>query len=193
MAWLIAGLVVFLGVHSVRVFADGFRTAQIARMGPQVWKGVYSIVSIAGFVLLVWGYGQARQSDVVLWTPIPAMRYATMLLTLLAFVLIAAAYVPGNRFKARIGHPMIAGVKTWAFAHLLSEFTLAGLVLFGTFFVWAIVDFSAARRRDRAAGTIYPPGRASRDALTCAIGLVAWAVFALWLHRLLIGVAPFGA
>ena len=123
-----------------------------------------------------------------MWT-----HYATAALTLLAFVLIAAAYVPGNRFKATIGHPMVAGVKTWALAHLLSAFTLAGVVLFASFFVWAILDFSASRRRDRAAGTTYPPGSTKGDALTCFAGFVAWMAFAFWLHRPLIGIAPFGA
>jgi uncharacterized membrane protein len=120
------------------------------------------------------------------------MHYATAALVLLAFILIAAAYVPGNRIKSAIGHPMIAGVKTWAFGHLLSAFSLAGFVLFGAFFVWAIVDFAASRRRDRVAGIVYPPGSAARDALTCAIGFAAWFVFAFWLHGPLIGVAPFG-
>lgn len=193
MTWLVAGLVLFLGIHSVRIFADGFRNAQIARLGPNRWKGLYSIVSLAGFALIVWGFGQARQHPVVLWTPPSWTHYATAALALVAFILIAAAYVPGNRIKPAIGHPMIAGVKTWAFGHLLSAFALAGFVLFGAFFIWAIVDFAASRRRDRVAGTVYPPGSAARDALTCIVGAVAWIVFAFWLHGPLIGVAPFGA
>ena len=193
MIWLVAGLVVFLGTHSVRVFADGFRTAQIARMGPNAWKGLYTVVSLAGFVLLVWGFGQARQAPVLMWASMPWTHYVTALLTLPAFVLVAAAYVPGNRIKAKIGHPMVAGVKTWAFAHLLSAFTLADVVLFGSFLVWAVLVFISSRRRDRAAGTTYPPGTAARDAVTCAIGVVAWALMGFWLHDVLIGYAPFGA
>jgi uncharacterized membrane protein len=191
--WLIVGLVVFLGAHSVRIFADGFRTAQIARLGLQRWKGIYTLVSIAGFVLLVWGFGQARQAPVVLWTSMAWTHYVTASLTLPAFVLVAAAYVPGNRIKAKIGHPMVAGVKTWAFAHLMSAFTLADVVLFGSFFVWSVLVYISSRGRDRAAGTTYPPGTAARDAVTCAVGGVAWILFGFWLHEILIGYAPFGA
>jgi uncharacterized membrane protein len=191
--WLIAGLIAFLGVHSVRIFADGFRSAQIARRGLNAWKMFYTLVSLAGFALIIWGYGQARLDHVFMRTPPVSMRYATMVLTLLAFILIAAAYVPGNRIKAAVGHPMVAGVKTWAFGHLLSAFSLAGLVLFGTFFVWAIVDYMSLRRRDRAAGVVYPPGSGARDVLTCAVGTIAWFVFAFWLHGPLIGVALFAS
>ncbi len=192
MTLLIAGLVVFLGVHSVRIFGDGFRSAQIARLGPNVWKALYSLASIAGFALIVWGFARSRQHPVFVWTPPFWMHYATTALTLLAFVLIAAAYVPGNRIKPAIGHPMVAGVKTWAFGHLLSAFSLAGFVLFGAFFVWAVLDYAASRRRDTAAGVVYPAGTAVGDALTFAVGAIAWYVFAFWLHWPLIGVAPFG-
>jgi uncharacterized membrane protein len=103
-----------------------------------------------------------------------------------------AAYVPGNAIKRAIGHPMVAGVKVWALAHLLANGTLADVLLFGTFLAWAVLSFVAARRRDRAAGTTYPAGPGSRTAITVVVGLVAWAVFAFALHRPLIGVAPFG-
>jgi len=192
MTWLVAGLVVFLGAHSVRIFADDFRAAQIARIGPNRWKGIYTLVSLAGFVLLVWGFGQARQAPVLLWASTVWTHYVTALLTLPAFVLVAAAYVPGNRIKAKIGHPMVAGVTTWAVAHLMSAFTLADVVLFGSFLAWSVLDYTSLRRRDRAAGTTCPPGTAARDALTCAIGGVAWLVFAFWLHDALIGFSPFG-
>jgi len=193
MIWLVAGLIVFLGTHSVRIFANDFRTAQIARLGLPRWKGLYTLVSIAGFVLLVWGFGQARQSPVLLWTSTPWTHYATILLTLPAFALVAAAYVPGNRIKAKIGHPMVAGVMTWSFAHLLSAFMLADVVLFGSFFVWSVLVYMSSRRRDRAAGTVSPPGTAARDAVTFAVGAVAWFVFGFWLHEALIGYAPIGS
>jgi uncharacterized membrane protein len=120
------------------------------------------------------------------------VRHLGALLTVPAFVLLAAAYVPGNRIKAAVGHPMVAGVKTWAFAHLLANGTLAAVVLFGAFLVWAVVDFASARRRDRAAGTRYPAGAVSRDAIVLVVGLAAWALFAFLLHGWLIGVSPFG-
>jgi len=192
MTLLMLGLVLFLGVHSTRIVAEGWRTATIARVGEKPWKGIYSLLSIAGFVLLVIGYGAARQSPVVLFAPPVWTRHLAALLTIPAFVLLAAAYVPGNAIKRAIGHPMIAGVKVWALAHLLSNGTLADVLLFGTFLAWAVLGFIAARRRDRAVGTTYPAGPGSRTAITVVVGLVAWAVFAFALHRPLIGVAPFG-
>jgi len=192
MTLLILGLVIFLGAHSTRVFAEGWRSAQLARMGEKQWKGAYSIASVVGFVLLVWGYALARQEPVPLWTPSIGSRHAASLLTVFSFILLAAAYVPRNSIKARIGHPMVAGVKLWALAHLLANHTLADLLLFGGFLVWAVLCFRAARARDRAAGTTYPAGTLQGTLLTVGVGVVAWLVFALWLHQVLIGVRPFG-
>ena len=153
MALLILGLVLFLGVHSTRIVADGWRTQMMARLGEKPWKGIYALLSIAGFVLLVWGYGLARQSPVLLWAPPVAMRHVAALLMLLAFVLLVATYVPRNAVKAKLHHPMLLSVKVWALAHLLANGTLAGAVLFGAFLVWAVCCFKAARERDRAART----------------------------------------
>jgi uncharacterized membrane protein len=191
MTYLIIGLIIFLGAHSVRIFAEDWRTRMIARLGPNGWKAVYSLISIAGFVLLVWGYGQARQAGVVLYDPPVFARHLTGLLVLVSFMLIAAAKVPGNHIKAAVGHPMVAGVKLWAFAHLLANGSLADVILFGAFLAWAIVDFIAARKRDRAVGTRYPAGSGARTAVTVVAGVVAWVVFAFWAHLWLIGVAPF--
>lgn len=192
MTALILGLLLFLGAHSVRIFADGWRSRQLARLGEGKWKGLYSVVSAIGFVLIIWGYGLARADPVLLWSPPLWTRHVAALLTVPAFMLLAAAYVPGTRIKARLGHPMVAGVKLWAFAHLLANGTLPAVVLFGAFLVWAVADFASARRRDRRAGTVYPPGSLVRDALAVVAGLVAWAAFAFLLHGWLIGVRPFG-
>ena len=192
MTLLILGLVIFLGVHSTRVFAEGWRTAQLQRWGEKGWKGAYTLASVAGLVLLVWGYSLARQSPVPLWTPVIGLRHLASLLTVFSFILLAAAYVPRNSVKARVGHPMVAGVKLWALAHLLANHTLADLLLFGGFLVWAVLCFRAARARDRAAGRTYPAGTLQGNLITVAAGLVAWAVFAMWLHGPLIGVRPFG-
>jgi uncharacterized membrane protein len=192
MTLLIAGLILFLGVHSTRVFANDWRTALIAKRGEGAWKGTYTVLSLAGFVMLVYGYGLARQSPVVLWTPPVAMRHVAALLTLVSFVMLAAAYVPRNSIKAKLRHPMVLGTKVWAFAHLLANGNLADVLLFGAFLVWAVLNFRAARQRDRAQGIVYRAGTASGTAITVAAGVVAWLVFALWLHGLLIGVRPFG-
>lgn len=192
MLWLILGLLIFLGAHSVRIVAEDWRSATIARLGAQRWKGLYSLVSVIGFVLIVWGYGQARLQTGFLWTPPIALRHLALLLAALSFVLITAAYVPRNGIKARLHHPMVLGVKTWALAHLLANGSVADVLLFGAFLLWAVADFSAARRRDRVAGTTYGPGTPGATLATVAIGLVAAAVFVLWLHGPLIGVAPLG-
>jgi uncharacterized membrane protein len=192
MTILILGLIIFLGMHSIRMIADERRTALRTRFGVAGWKVGYALVSLAGLVLVVHGYGLARQAPVVLWVPPIPMRHIAALLTAIAFVLLAAAYVPRNRIKSSLHHPMLLGVKVWALAHLLANGNLADLILFGSFLAWAIVCFSASRRRDRAAGTSYPSGTMGGTLATLAIGLVAWAVFALWLHERWIGVRPFG-
>jgi len=190
MIYFILGLILFLGAHSVRIFAEDWRTRMIASMGPNGWKSAYSAASIAAFVLLVWGYGQARTVPIVLYAPPPFMRYVTALLVLISFVLLVAAKVPNNHIKAAVGHPMVAGVKLWAFAHLLSNGSLSDVILFGAFLAWAIASFIAARKRDRVAATQYPAGRGAKTAVTVVVGVAAWAIFAFWLHLWLIGVKP---
>jgi len=189
---LVLGLVLFLGVHSVRIVAEGWRVRAIARLGDKGWKGLYSLVSFLGLGLLVWGFLLARQQAVVLWTPPRGMGHLASLLTLAAFVLLAAVYVPRNAIRARLGHPMILSVKTWAFAHLLANGTLADVVLFGAFLVWAVFDFRAARRREPVAADAMAGTSGAATAVTVVLGLVTWAVFAFWLHGWLIGVRPFG-
>ena len=192
MSLLILGLVLFLGLHSVRIFAEGWRATVRARLGEGAWKGLYSLLSLAGFALIVVGYGAARQSPVVLWPSPTWTRHLAALLTLPAFVFLFGAYVPGNAIKARLKHPMILGVKVWALAHLLANNTLADLLLFGGFLLWAVLCFRAARQRDRAASVVYAPGRAGPTVLTVLVGVAAWAGFAFWGHAALIGVRPFG-
>jgi uncharacterized membrane protein len=192
MSTLIAGLILFLGVHSTRAFAEGWRTRMVDSWGLNTWKAVYSVLSIAGFVLILMGFGQARHAPVVLWSPPHWTHHITGLLTLAAFVLVVAAYVPGNAIKARLGDPMILGVKSWAVGHLISNGTLADVVLFGSFLAWAVLDFRAARQRRLAAGGPPVVVRSGRTGVTVLIGIVAWVVFAFWLHARWIGVSPFG-
>ncbi|MBL8475933.1 MAG: NnrU family protein [Methyloversatilis sp.] len=192
MAMLVLGLVLLLGVHSTRLIAPGLRDAGVARLGLLPWKILYAVLSLIGLVLIVQGYGEARMAPTLLWAPPVWTRHLAALLTLPAFVLMACAYVPGTRIRAKLGHPMVAGVKIWAFAHLVANGTLADLLLFGSFLVWSVVMFATLRRRDRAAGLRRPAGSASRDAIAIVAGIVGWAVFAGWLHLALIGVKPFG-
>jgi len=187
---LVAGLLIFLGLHSVRVFAEGWRSAWIARRGEKTWKLGYTAFSLLGFGLIVQGYGQARLAPVALWPAIPGMNHLAALLTLVAFVLLVAAYVPGNQIKARLGHPMLLGTKVWALAHLLANNTLADLLLFGSFLVWAILCFRSSRLRDRTAGLMRAPGSPAMTSLTILVGAAAWAGFAFWGHQALMGVRP---
>ncbi len=189
---LIAGLVLFLGVHSVRIFANDWRSAQLAQRGEAVWKLGYSALSIAGFVLIVWGYGLARQSPMVLWPTPRGMNHLAALLTLISFVLLVATYVPRNAIKAKLRHPMILGVKVWALAHLLANNTLADLLLFGSFLIWAMLSFRAARQRDRQQPPVPLASNGLATAATVVVGVVAWAAFAFWAHLALIGVRPLG-
>jgi uncharacterized membrane protein len=189
---LIAGLVIFLGVHSLRIVAEGWRQQQIVRLGEGPWKGLYSLASGLGLALVVWGFSLARQHPVLLWAPPSWTRHVTALLMVFSFVLVVAAYVPRNALKARLGHPMLLGVKTWAFAHLITNGTLADVLLFGGFLVWAVLCFRSARARDRAAGTVYPAGTLSGTVIAVVVGLFAYALFAFWLHGWLFGVRPFG-
>ena len=192
MGFLILGLFIFLGVHSVRIVADPWRTHTRQRVGEAAYKGVVSVLSLLGLVLIVWGFGVARETPVMLWSPPLGMRHAASLLTLVAFVLLVAAYVPRNAIRARVHHPMVLGVMAWALAHLLATGSVAHVLLFGSFLVWGTLCFMAARRRDRLAGTHYPGGTAAGTALTVVVGLMAWAAFAFVLHGWLIGIRPLG-
>jgi uncharacterized membrane protein len=189
---LIIGLIIFLSLHSVRIVADGWRADKRAQWGEGAWKGLYSFVSLVGFGLIVWGYGLARLQPVVLWVPPVATRHIAALLMLFAFIMLVAAYVPGNAIKSKLRHPMTLSVKTWALAHLLANGNVADVVLFGSFLAWAVACFIAARKRDRAAGTVYPAGKAVPTVMTVVIGVVAYGVFAMVLHKWLIGVPVFG-
>jgi uncharacterized membrane protein len=201
-AYLLLGLVLFLGVHSLRVFAEPLRTQAIGRWGEGVFKGVYSLASLAGLVLIIWAFAWVREQPLVLWSPPTGLRHAASLLTLFSFVLFAAAYVPGNALRIRLGHPMAAGVKLWALAHLLSNGTLAHVMLFGGFLVWGVLSFTSARRRDRLAQTGFASQAVASaksssavvglTAVTVVLGVALWALFAFYLHGVLIGIRPFG-
>ena len=192
MSILILGLGLFLGIHSVRIVADDARGRFIATRGAGPWKGLYSLASALGFAAILWGYRAARAEPVVLWAAIPAMRHVAAVLTLLAFILLVAAYVPRNGIKARLHHPMVLAVMAWALAHLLVTVTLASVVLFASFLVWAAFSFRAARQRDNAAGTTYAAGRLPATLITLGVGAAVWAVFALWVHGAWLGVQPLG-
>lgn len=189
MAWLIAGLVLFLGAHSVRVFAQGWRAGVIGRLGAGPWKGLYTLVSLAGFGLIIFGYGRARGAAPLYALP-PGLAHLTPLLVWLGFICLVAAYWPGNHIKRLLGDPMVFGVGLWALGHLLANATPAALVLFGAFLAWAIVDYASLRKR--ATGTTAAPASIGNTVGVVIAGTIVAGVFAMWLHLWLIGVAPIG-
>jgi uncharacterized membrane protein len=190
MALLLAGLVIFLGLHSVSIVAPAWRDAQVVRLGEGAWKGLYSVVSIIGFVLMLYGFGLARQSPVVLYSPPAALRHLTLLLMLPVFPLFIAAYMPG-RIKRATKHPMLLAVKLWALAHLLANGTLNDVVLFGAFLAWAVIDHISVKRRPGVRVIPGAPARPMNDVIVLVAGLGLYAFVLLWAHLRVIGVSPF--
>jgi uncharacterized membrane protein len=188
MTWFLAGFVLFFGAHCVAIVAPAWRDRMAAKIGPGAWKGLYSLVSIVGFVLMIRGYGMMRLDPVVLYTPAPWLRHVTALLLLPVFPMLLAAYFPG-RLKATLKHPMLAAVKLWALAHLLSNGTLGDVLLFGGFLAWAVADrISLKRRQQRTIPTL--PASRFNDVVAVVLGLVLYVVFVKWLHVRLFGVLP---
>lgn len=186
MTLLIVGLILFLGIHSLRIVAEPARARMVGAMGIWGYKAVYSLIAIAGFVLIIYGYGQARLQPVVLYHPPEFLRHLNMLLLLIVFPALLAAYFPG-RIQAMLKHPMLVAVKAWAIAHLLVNGTLAGVVLFGAFLIWAVADRIAVKRRT-GSDTPQLPATGFNDAIVIIAGLGLYLAFVFWLHLILIGV-----
>jgi uncharacterized membrane protein len=189
---LISGLIIFLGLHSTRIFAESSRQKFIAERGEKAWKGLYSLGSLLGLGLMAWGYSLARSQPLILWNPPVATRHVAALLTLIAFILIFSANGKNNFIRAKLHHPMLLGVKVWAISHLISNGSLADLLLFGSLLAWAVLCFASSRRRDRAMKIQYAPGELGPTIIAVTTGIVAWVAMAFWLHGVLIGVKPFG-
>jgi uncharacterized membrane protein len=189
MPLFIVGLVVFLGIHSVSIVAPAWRDAQIAQRGEGVWKGLYSVVSVAGFVLLVYGFGVARQSPLVLYSPPAALRHLALALMLPVFPLLLAAYLPG-RIKTATKHPFLLAVKIWATAHLLANGTLPDVLLFGAFLVWAVLDRISVKRRIVQHVIPGAPPSPVNDVIAVVAGLAIYVLLVLWAHKWMIGVSP---
>jgi uncharacterized membrane protein len=198
MSILVIGLILFLGIHSIRIVSDATRTRLIEQYSLNTFKLTYTVVSFLGLALIVYGYGQTRIDPVFLWHPPVFTRHLAFALVAIAFIVLAATYVPNNAIKLRLGHPMYASIKIWAFAHLLANGRLGDVVLFGAFLVWAVIGFVSCRRRDRLMQAGKQNAQASVSSsmpatlMTIVIGLVAYIVFAIWLHKMLIGVSIVG-
>ena len=187
MPWLIAGLAVFLGIHSLRMVAPGWRDARLSAMGEGPWKGIYSLVSLAGLLLLIWGYAMARPEAEILYVPPVWTRHLAWLLMALSFIAMMVFNLPAGRLKPMLKHPMLLSVKLWAFAHLLANGDAASVLLFGAFLVWAVWNRIAVKRRG---GALPQPGPVVYDLAAVASGLALWALFVFWAHEWLFGVSP---
>ena len=189
MSLLIVGLVLFLGVHSIAIVSPGLRGRAVQSMGEGAWKGLYALVSLAGFVLICYGFGLARAMPVILYSPPTWLRHVALLVMLPVFPLLIAAYLPG-RIKTAAKHPMLAAVKFWALAHLLANGSLADVLLFGGFLAWAVLDrISVKRRTVQAALRTAPPGPWN-DVIAVVLGLGIYALLIAWAHVRLFGVSP---
>ncbi len=185
MLWLIVGLAIFLGVHSLSIVSRDLRNDMVAKLGLWPWKIVYSIVSLVGFVLLVKGYGMARADPIVLYQPPGWTRHLTMLLMLPVFPIFLSAHLPG-RIKSTFKHPMLVATKLWAVAHLVANGGLHDLVLFGSLLAWAVADRISVKHRHEPV----PPagGKAVNDLIAIVMGLGVYVLFVIWAHGALIGV-----
>lgn len=189
MTLLIAGLLIFLGMHSISIVAPGARDRFAARLGEWPWKGLYSIVAIVGFVLLLKGYAAARLDPVALYTPPTWLRHVAVLLMLPAFPMLFSAYLPG-RIRTTLKHPMLAATKLWAVAHLLANGTLADVLLFGGFLAWAVLDRISLKHRSGTRAFPLPAASTRNDVIAVVLGLAVYAWLLMGGHLKLIGVSP---
>lgn len=189
---LILGLAVFLATHVFVSFREA-RTSVIERVGLSLYRTLFAIVSLVGLALIIWGYAQYRAHDLIqLWSPPAFMRHITIGLVFFAAIFVVAAFFPSH-IKTRLKHPMLAGVKTWALAHLLSNGDLGSVLLFGTFLAWGVYARIAAKRRGDigAAATPAPDGWTS-DVIVVALGTAIFLALGFWFHPYVIGVPVFG-
>lgn len=190
MALLILGIVLFLGLHLVRVVAPGLRSSMIARLGEGGWKGAYSIASIVALVILIYGFGQARDMTPI-WTPPFWMSHITILLMLFALICLVASLLPAGHIAVRTKHPMVLSVKIWALAHLLSNGDGAAILLFAAFLAWGVILRISLKRRERAGEiTLRPFVSGKYDLYAIVIGVIVWALIIWKLHAWIIGVSP---
>ncbi len=178
MTLLIGGLVLFLGIHSVSIFADRWRNDQIAKLGVRTWKVLYSLISIAGLALMTLGYLEARPQPITIWSPPSWAWLITVYFSLVALILVAAAYVPRNAIKLKLKDPMLVGVIVWAICHLTTIGSLAGIILFGSFLLWGILDLLSSRARRSALPPVIEKASVVMTLVTIAVGVVAFLPFA---------------
>ncbi len=187
---LMLGLVLFIGPHSVRIVADEWRSHTRERIGASRYKLVYGLVSWGGFVLMIWGYGQARMDSSVLWVAPKGLYHATAGLMLISMILLIGFHFRRSAISVKVHHPMLWSVVVLCAAHLLVNGRVADLVLFGSLGAWAALDLISCYWRDVRDGATYPQATVKATALNVVLGIVFYGVFAFFLHQPLIGVRP---
>lgn len=183
---LILGLVVFFAIHSTRMVAGGFRDRQYAASEGR-WKGIYSLIALAGLALIIWGWIVFRADAPQLYVPPAWGRHLAMALVLLAFIVLATANMPAGRIRHWVKHPMLLGIVLWSAGHLLANGDLASVLVFGSFLVYAIVNRIAVIPRGDPAPAVLKP---RSDLIAVVSGTLLYVVFVLWLHGWLFGVSP---
>lgn len=186
MGLLAAGLLIFFVVHLVPAYQN-LRHRLVYGMGETLYKVLFSAVSLAGIYLIAVGYGEARLVAPELWDPPAWTRHVAMLLMLIAFIMLASAYIP-SRIRDRLKHPMLASIKTWALAHLIANGDGASLLLFGGFLMWAVYDRISVNRRTAMGPLGDRKGSLGGDIAAVAVGVVAYLLMVFWGHEALIGV-----
>ena len=191
MTLLVLGIVIFLGMHLVRVVAPGLRARVIEGAGKGPWMGLYALISLVGLGLIIYGFGQARGETGVLYNPPVVLKHIALLLMLLAFISLAAGFLPAGRIALALKHPQILAIKIWALAHLLANGETSSVLLFGSFLAWAVILRISLKRREREGERVLPMFKSARnDLLAVVVGLAAYLLFVWRLHELLIGVQP---
>jgi uncharacterized membrane protein len=188
---MILGLVLFLGVHTLTTQRE-MRAQVIAASGEGGYKIGYTLVSLLGFVLIVWGFAHYRAAGMwEIWTPPTALKHLAVALMLPAVILVVASYIRG-RIYTRLKHPMLTGIKLWAAAHLLANGDLGSIILFGSFLGWAVFDRISLKHRADSGAPPIPVGGPSNDLIAVAVGIVAYLALGFAFHPVVIGVPVFG-
>jgi uncharacterized membrane protein len=191
MGLLLLGILLFIGAHSISILSEPTRDRLAARLGLGPWKGLYSLVALAGLVAIVRGYALARMDPTILYTPPTGLRHAALLVLLPVFPIFVATYLPG-RIQTAVRHPTLVATQLWGAAHLLANGSLADVALFGSFAGWAFLDMRSMRHRTQRAIAKAPPSKAN-DAIAIVAGLAIYLAFLFWLHAAVIGVPVFAS
>ena len=190
MGLLALGLVIFLGIHSIRIAGEDVRARAIARLGEGPWKGLYSLASLIGFALIIWGFARARWDAPELWSPPIWTRHVAILFMLISMILIGAYLFKKSHIAVAVHHPMVWGVAIWALAHLIANGSAADILMFGAFLVWAGADLASAYGRDRQRAIVYPAPEWGATLGAILTGVALWAALIAGLHLWLFGVSP---